>query len=192
MKSPSSRGQPASPVQLGALGCAGALLGMLLATCGLSMLIVWMAMGTSSLPPPTSDPSQPDIVITVQEAYFTQLLAQSMPAGWVEDLRFDMQPGNRLVLSGRIKTTFFGQTLEGDLSATVLLDARDGNLVIEIKDVNVSGFALSGIGATFIHDLSERISQIINEQIKAGLGPGAFIMSVVTDDQQLVIRARWQ
>jgi hypothetical protein len=175
------------------MGCAGALLGVILGTCGLSIVGLITAFGSApSLQAVTPDPSQPDITITVQEDYFTQMMKSSLPAGWGDNLKLDVQPGNRLALSGKMTATFFGQTLEGDVSATITLDAQDGRLIVQIKDVNVSGFAVSGIGEQFMNDLSNSISQMIDDQVKAGLGQNAYIMSVATDDKQLIIRARWQ
>ena len=174
------------------IGCAGALVGLVLASCGLGLAVLLSAFGAPLPAPAPPDPARPDITITVQETYFVQMLAQSLPAGWADDLEIDVQPGNRLALSGRLKVTAFGQTLEGDLSAIIILDAADGQLVVRIGEINVSGFALSGAGETFINQLSAQVSTAINEQVKAGLGENAYIMSVATDDQQLILRARWQ
>lgn len=188
---PRVQAQP-PPSQLLTLGCAGAILGAILATCGLSLAGLLMAFATPAAPaaPPVADPAQADITITIQEAYFTHMLTGALPADWANDLKFDVQPGNRLVLTGRLKADLFGQTLEGDVSAAIRLNATGGNLTIQIEDVNVSGLSLGA--EEFTNQLSDNINQIINDQVRAGLGPTAYILSVTTDDKQLVIRARWQ
>lgn len=181
--------RPSLSNQLWLVGCIGALVGLALGMCGFGLVALaamWGGVSLQTIAPP--DSTQPDITITVQEEFFAQMLTQSLPAGLGQDLKLDVQPDNRLVLSGRWKTTFFGQAPEGDVSVPITLTAAGGQLVVEIQYDNVSGFTLGGIGET----LSERISAIINEQVKAGLGQNAYIMSVVTDDKQLVIRARWQ
>lgn len=183
--------RPSPSNQLWLVGCIGALVGMVVGTCGfglVALVAMWGQVSLQTIAP--SDSTQPDITITVQEEFFTQMMAQSLPFGWGKDLKLDVQPGNRLVLTGRLKTTFLGQTLETDVSALITLNAQNGQLVVNVQEVNVSGFAVGGMGETF--DLSKRLSAIINEQVKAGLGPNAYIMSIVTDDRQLVIRARWQ
>lgn len=185
--------RPSRSDRLWLVGCIGALVGMVVGMCGfglVALVAMWGQVSLQTIAPP--DSTQPDITITVQEEFFTQMMAQSLPFGWGKDLKLDVQPGNRLVLSGRLKTTFLGQTLEADVSALITLNAQNGQLVVNVQEVNVSGFAVGGIGETFINDLSERISAIINEQVKAGLGQNAYIMSIATDDRQLVIRARWQ
>ncbi len=189
---PPPKPKPPSSNQLWLTGCVGAIVGTMLSACGLGLLGLFAAFGSAkplSLPPP--DPAQPEMIITVQEAFFGQMLAQALPFGQASKLSLDVQPGNRLVFAGRIKTVIFGQAIESDISAVITLNARDGKLVIEIQDVNVSGFGLGGIGDSLLQDVSSRISGMIDDQVKAGLGEGAYIMSVTTDDHQLILQARW-
>lgn len=179
------------PTQLVTLGCAGAIIGLIMALCGLSAVAVLGAF-SGSVPNLPTDSSKADITITIQEAYLVKMMGQSLPAGWVNDPQIDVQPGNNLVFKGGVQASLAGQKLTGDISAIITLNASNGRLVMGIKDVKVMGFALSGIGEKYLNDLSTTISQVIDKQMKAGLGSNAYILSVATDDRQLVIQARWQ
>ncbi len=167
------------------------MLGIMLAACGLGAVGLMTAFTAPLAAPAPPDPLQADVTITIQEAYFAHMLAQSSSAPWGNAFTLDIQPGNRLALAGRVSATIVGQTLEGDVSAVITLSADDGQLRAVIEQVNVSGLAISGMAETFVNELSERISLMINDQIQLGLGQGATILSVATDEKQLVIRARW-
>jgi len=180
----------ATPVAgLAALGCLGLLLGMLLVACVLGALVL---PGARAGLPPTAAPdaSRPDIVITVQEAYFQHLVSSALPPDWAEGISLELQPGGLVVFKGKIKANFFGVAVAGDYSATSELSARDGHLVIKIRPVEVMGISLAGFVDKFTNELSARITEMVDKQVQDGLGANAYIMDVRTDDHQLVILAR--
>jgi len=184
--------QPVSSGNLLRTGCLGLLLGIVVAAGGLIFAILWTGY-IGSLPPPVVDPAKADITITVQEAYLNQVVAQSIPAlpsGLATEIQLDLQPGNRLAFRGRLQSTLLGQNLGGDVSGTVLLEARDGQLAISFRDISLFGFSLPAVGQTLVSEFSARLSQIINDQVEAGMGQSTYIMSLDTNDQQMVIRAR--
>ncbi len=183
---------PAS--QLWRTGCLGAALGLAVAA-GLAVFIALWTAYVGPLTPPVSDPSRADITITVQEAYLNQVLAQSLPplpSGLATDVRLDLQPGGRVAFTSRLQSTLLGQNFGGDTSGVVLLQVRDGQLAISFGEVTVLGFSLPAIGQTLANELAGRMNQVINDQIRSGLGQNAYLMSLTTDDRQMVIRARWR
>jgi hypothetical protein len=194
MRPPSKSLPPSYPAsgQLLRTGCLGAALGLLLAVGLLVFTILWTGY-IGFLPPPVADPSEPDITIAVQEAYLNQVAAQSLPAlpsGLATQVQIDLQPGNRLAFKSRLQSTLLGQNIGGDVSGTAVLEARDGELAISFRDISLFGFSLPAIGQTLVNELSARLSQLINDQVEAGLGQSTYIMSLTTDDRQMVIRAR--
>jgi hypothetical protein len=115
-----------------------------------------------------------------------------LPSGVATDVQLDLQPNNRLLFKSRLTSTLLGQNLGGDVSGTVILEAKDGQLVISFRDLNLLGFTLPAVGQTLVNEFAARLSQVINDQVRAGLGQNAYIMSLTTDDRQMVIRARWE
>jgi hypothetical protein len=131
----------------------------------------------------------------VQEAYLQQMAGQSLPAlpsGLATEVQLDLQPDNRLVFKSRLQSTLLGRNLGGDVSGTVILEAKDGQLAISFRDLSLFGFSLPAVGQTLVNEFAARLSQVINDQVRAGLGQNAYIMSLTTDDRQMVIRARWE
>jgi len=163
-----------------------------LAVLGLLALGVWTAF-VGPLAPLEDDPGQADIAITIQEAFFAQQIAAALPtlpSGVASDISLDLQPGNRLLLRGRLASKLLGRTLAGDFSGAVVLQAENGGLAIRFEDLRVFGFTLSGIGETLLNEVAERAGGVIDDQIKAGLGQNSYILSLTTDEQRMVIRAR--
>ncbi len=186
--------QPVSSGDLLRAGCLGVLLGLVLAVAALIFAILWTGY-VGSLSPSKADTTAADITITVQEAYLQQMAGQSLPAlpsGLATEVQLDLQPGNRLIFKSRLNSTLLGQNLGGDVSGTVLLEARDGQLAISFRDLSLFGFSLPAVGQTLVNEFAARLSQVINDQVRAGLGQNAYIMSLTTDDRQMTIRARWE
>jgi hypothetical protein len=194
---PSPSVSPAPSVSSGDLlrtGYLGVILGAAIALVGLIFAGLWTAY-VGPLSPAKTDPAKADITITVQEAYLRQVVAQSVPAlpsGLASETQLDLQPGNRLAFKSRLQTTLLTQNLGGDVSGVVILEARDGQLAMSFRDISIFGFSLPAVGQTLVNEFSARLSQAINDQVKTGLGQNAYIMSLTTDDRQMVIRARWQ
>jgi len=173
-------------------GCLGAALGFVLTVLGLLALGVWTAF-VGPLTPLEDDPGQADIIITVQEAFFAQQIASALPrlpSGVASDIALDLKPDNRLLLQGRLAAKLLGQTLGGDFSVTVLLQVENGGLAIRFEDMRVFGFTLAGLGETLLNEVAERAGGVIDDQIKAGIGSDSYILSLTTDEQRMVIRAR--
>jgi hypothetical protein len=163
---------------------------LLLGACGLGAILLGGATGQALPPPPEAAADEADISIAVYEQYFGDMLAQSLPEEWATDLHIDVKPDNQIETRSRIKMSFFGQTIEGDMAATVTLRARDGKLVIEMEQVEVLGFDISGVSDALASKFLDDVNELVNQQVQDGLGEGARITSVTTDDTRLVIEAR--
>jgi hypothetical protein len=189
---PSSTQAPTG--RLWTAGCMGLLVGLVVALCGSVSLVALTASGGSLLTLPADAPAE-DIVITVQEAYLTQVMAEALPAlpsGSAADVQLDLQPGNRLAFKGRLRSGLAGLALEGDVSGAVYLDVRDGRLVVSVGDLNVFGFSLPAIGATLANELLAGMNQTIDSQLGVGLGQNVRLIGLSTDDRQLILRGRWE
>ena len=174
-------------------GCLGAAIGVCVSLCGLLALL---ALLTGGKLPAASEPRAPeDIIITVQEAYLAQAVAQNMPAlpsALTSAVELDLQPGNIIVFAGRLRSTLPGLALEGKVSGVIHLETRDGDLTIRFSDMKMLGFSLPAVGTNLANELMAGLNQTINQQIRDGLGQDARLISLTTDDRQLVLRGRWQ
>jgi hypothetical protein len=179
------------PASLWRPGCLGAILGVVLAVAGLLALIALTA-AANPLPARAPNPSQADIVITVQEAYLAQAVAQALPplpSGLASDVRLDLKPNNRILFLGRLRSTLL-PNLEGNVSGVIYLGVTDGKLSVRFGDLSVLGFALPAIGNTLANDMVSSMDDLINDQMRAGLGQDIQITSLSSDEQQLVLQAR--
>ena len=173
-------------------GCLGVLAGIAL-TLGLLVAAMAWTGYAGWLKAPTSDPTKADITITVQEAYFAQVIASAMPAlpsGLATNISLDLKPGGRIAFAAHLESTLIG-AVRGDMSGTTVLEAKNGDLAIHFTDLKALGFALSGLGETLANEMAGKLGQAINDQVRQGLGQDIAIMDVSSDDRQLIIRARW-
>jgi len=172
-----------------ALGCLGAVVGSLL---GVVLLAVGAVLAMGSAPgEPFAQPAtaNADIRVIVQESYFNAMVAKAVPQSWQGNLEMDLQPGNRIAIGGRVTASIFGQDIEGDVSGTVGIAAQDGLIVLTLEDVEAFGFSLASLGQTFTADLWQDVSEIVNQQVRNGLGEGAQVLAVTTDDTTLTLEA---
>jgi len=195
---PSQRFQDASvrrpDDRLWPLGCLGVGIGIVASLCGLAGLIVLTLSGGTLPALPNSHPSE-DIIITVQEAYLTQTVAQNLPAlpsGLASDVELDLQPSNALVFTGRLRSTLPGIALQGDVSGVIHLAVRDGQLAVSFSDLKVLGFALPAIGNTLANEMMAGMNQTLNSQLREGLGQDFRLVDLITNDRQMILRGRWQ
>ena len=173
-------------------GCAGCGCGMLLAALALAVLVMVTASTGGALPVVKPDPARPDIVITVQDAFIQQAIMRSVPAGALKDVTVEFRTGGVIAIQGRVETTLLGQTLSAPLSLTMRLAAQNGRLRVDVGKVEVAGNeAVSAALQGTLEGLGDQASQMINQQLVAGLGSNAYIMDVTTNDRQMIVRARW-
>ncbi|MHB0875007.1 MAG: hypothetical protein ACYC5O_03060 [Anaerolineae bacterium] len=184
---PTDAGTRRSPL---GIGCLGIVLGLLLGACALGGIAAAAATAAPESTVASAAGTDADMIIIVQESYFNDLVTQAMPEDWTGDLQMDVQPGNRVAIGGRVKTTIFGQTIEGDVTGTVGINAENGLLVLNLEDVQAFGFSLGSLGAAFTDTLWQDVGDMVNRQVKDGLGENAEIASVSTDDTSLTVQAR--
>ena len=184
--------QSRPPERLWTAGCLGLFLGIILGSCGL-LAVAWMLLSEGALPSLPADQDFADMKIIVQEAYFSQMMARSMPklpSGLASDFTLDLKPGNRLLFKGRLESTMFGAKLGGDVSGTILLSLKNGQLEVRFGDINVMGFSLPEIGTTLANELTAGMTQMIDDRMRAGLGQDVRLVDLATDERQMILSAR--
>jgi hypothetical protein len=173
-------------------GCGGCGCGVLLAAFALAVLVTVTASTGGTLPVVKPDPSRPDIIITVQDAFIQQAIVRSVPGGALKDVKVNLQTGGVIAIQGRVEATLLGQTLSAPFSLAIRVAAQNGRLRVEVSQVEVAGNeAVSAALQVTLEGLGDQASQMINKQLIAGLGSNAYIMDVTTDDRQMIVRARW-
>ena len=173
-------------------GCGGCGCGMLLAALALAVLVMATASTGVALPAVKPDPARPDIVITVQDAFIKQTIVRSVPGDALKDVTVKLQVGGVIAIQGRVEETLLGQTLSAPFSLAMRLAAQSGHLRVDVSEVQVAGNQAVSAALQGVFDgLGDQASQMINQELVAGLGSDAYIMDVTTDDHRMIVRARW-
>jgi hypothetical protein len=169
-------------------GCLVALVTGLLSSCAL--LTIAFAPAFSDTLPTSAGliPGQHDITIIVKETYLNQELTSSLPTSVPGTVTLDVQPGSRLVA-----TAVFDLELTELRVVTVLrIFAADGRMQVTVLSVDVAGrelMGLAGLIGVSGSELGQSMSGTIQDRIEEGLGEGAEILTVSTDEEQLTIKA---
>ena len=169
------------------LGCVGALIASMLSCCALSGLAVSPAFGGSVPPPPAADPTQPDITMKMREQFINRALIEALPDAVPVKGELDVQPGNRLAFNGE----FTILVVKVPVEMILLLTFEGGQLRIEVESIEAAGHDLGEMIGLDASSLTDALSGPLQKQIEAGLGPGAQIMDITTDDEHIIISARW-
>jgi hypothetical protein len=159
----------------------------LIACCGLSAAATWPAFDATVPPPPGAEPDRPDVTMMIRESFMNRALVDAVPENIPITGQMDVQPGNRLVFEGDVKI------LVAEVPVVISLRIGfDGDAVrVSIESMEAAGYDLTDMIGMDASSLTESISRPLQEQIEAGLGPGAEILEITTDDDQLIIAARW-
>jgi hypothetical protein len=155
--------------------------------CLLAGLAVAPALNRTVPAPPASNPGRPDITIIVQESYLNQALTEALPGQVPGEAKLDVRSDNRLVV-----ITEFDLLLQKlQVVVTLRLSAQDGQLQIVMDSVEAGGYDILNLLDVDGETLGRAMSRPIQRQVEAGLGEGARILGVSTDEEQMVITAKW-
>lgn len=169
------------------LGCLGAAIMSVLSCCALVTLAVSPAFGDSLPPPPVPDPQQQDITIIVKEAYLNRTLTEALPGTVPGQATLDVQPDDRLIIT----TSFDVLLQELEVIVALRMGVEAGELNLALESVEAGGQDILGLLGVDREALGQKMSQAIQGQVEAGLGPGARILGVRMDEEHIIITARW-
>lgn len=169
-------------------GCLGALLTSMLTCCCLVSFGVMPIFSGSVPPPPSMDLTRPDITIIVSETFIVRALGNALPPEMAGRATFDVQPGNRLVLQAKVNLLL----IELDLRAVFRLAVENGELHLALERLDAAGQEWTEIFGSNADTLMQQIGRLMQQQIETGLGSGAQLMAIETDEQRLIIKARWE
>lgn len=169
------------------LGCIGAMVMSILSSCALTGLAVAPALSDSIPTPPASDPTRPDVTAIVAESYLNRVLTSSLPTTVPGTVTLDVQPNNRLVA-----TTVFDLALtELRVVVAIRLTARNGHIQITVESIRAGGYDITSLLGVDGSALGRSMSGAIQGQVQAGLGEGAQILGIATDEEHITITVRW-
>lgn len=170
------------------LGCVGALVMSMLSCCVLSGLAMLPALSESIPPPPVPDATRPDLTIVVEEYYLNRAVTEALPGGGAGKATLDVQPGNLLVTTAKFDLLL----AEVEVVVTVRLTAEDGQVQLTLVSAEAGGEDLLELLGVDADGLTQAISGEIQRQIEAGLGEGARLLGIATDEERIIITARWE
>jgi hypothetical protein len=172
------------------LGCLGAVLMSALSCLALAALAVAPALTDVVPPPPAPDPARPDITVVVAESYLNRAATDALPTTVPGEAALDVQPGNRLVVTA----AFDLELVELQVVIALRLAVEAGMLQVTVESIETAGYDIIDLVDLIGADssaLSAKLSAAIQEQIEAGLGAGAQLLGITTDDEHISITARW-
>ena len=169
------------------LGCVGALVMSIISCCVLTGIGFAPALTASVPPSPTDDPSQRDITIHVRESFLNRAISESIPTTIPGEAEMDVQPNNRLVVTAR----FDLMLVKLEIVTTIILSAENGQIRIRVESVEAGGADVLGLLGVNPDEITDTMSDAIQEQLESGLGEGSQLLGIVTDEDRITIVARW-
>jgi len=169
------------------MGCLGAAIVSIVASCGVLGLMLAPALGGPLPAPPEPDPTRPDITIYVQESYLDRMLTSALPASMRDSAELDVQSDNRLVLTANVNLLL----AELDVTIVLTMAAENGELQVGIESIEAAGGDLMELLDINEESLSDMMGATIQDQVEAGLGEGARILGVQMDEERIIITAWW-
>lgn len=172
-------------------GCLVALVTGLLSSCALVAIAFAPALSGTVPTPEESKPGQYDLTMIVKEAYLNQEMTSSLPTSVPGTVTLDVQPGNRLVA-----TAIFDLALTKLRVVTVLhVSAANGRMQVTVLSIDAAGrelMSLANLIGVNGSTLGQSMSGTIHDRLAEGLGEGARILEVSTDDAVMIIRAKME
>lgn len=169
------------------MGCLGAVIVALISSCMLVGLMVAPAFDARLPPPPGTNEAAPDISIFVQEAYLDRMLTGALPGSLGDGASLDVRRDNRLVISASADLLL----AEIDVVITLSMSAENGELVLGIESIETGGQDILELLNVNLDALARSMSQMVQDQVEAGLGEGARVLGVRMEDDQMIMTARW-
>ena len=169
------------------LGCVAAFLASVVSCLVVGLLATGPAFRAAVPAAPTDDPTKPDITMLMREEFMNKALLAALPASVPVEGVLDVQPGNRLVFDGQFSMLFAKVPVVMTLGIT-----HDGERIrISLDSLEAAGYEILELTGLDARGLTDTIGEQMEQQILAGLGPGAEIMSIATDDEHLIIATRF-
>jgi hypothetical protein len=169
------------------LGCVGAVVMSLLSCCALAGLALAPALSESIPAPPAPDPARADITIIVAEPYLNRALTDALPGAVPGTATLDVRPGNRMVATAM----FDLELIQVQVVTVARLAVEGGQLQVTVESFEAEGYDITSLLGVDSSGLSRAVGEAIQGQIEAGLGAGAELLGIVTDEGHLTITARW-
>jgi len=137
---------------------------------------------------PEVDPTAEDITIRVAEAYISTMLGGALPPSVDGEAALDVQPGNTLV------TTIDFQLLIVRLQVLVnaTISVEDGRIRVEVDNIETGGQNLLELVGVEQFALGDAITDAIQQGLEEELGEGARLLTITTDDEYVILTARWE
>lgn len=177
------RRRPAFPLWL--LGIGMAILSCTGTLCLAFGLAIAPAFSETISPPAVS--TEADITIHVSETFLNAAIGEFMPGLGIAEATLDVLPQSRI----RVTAHFRLPLISAQIHFTFYIGVDGGRVRISIEDIEAGSLeflSLIGIGEV---DLSRQIGGLIQQELEAQLGPGAQVLSITTDDEHIIISARW-
>ena len=169
-----------------------ALVMALLSSCCLLCAVIGLAAVPAlnrELPPlPVVDAAQPDITLLVEETYIGERVSSALPAAIGGSPHLDVRPDNRVV----VNLNFSLLIVRLEVGVHSLLAVEDGQLRVHVERIETGGHNLLELIGIDQLSLGDEITGTIQRVLERELGAGSRLLAIRTDEQRVVLTARWE
>ena len=150
------------------------------------------AFGRTVPPLPSRSPDRPDITISVEEAYLSDMVGQALPDIIDGEATLDVRPGNQIVVTVDFQLLIVRLQVVVNSSVSV----EQGRIRVAVESIETGDGSnrydlLDLLGKDELV-LGDDITQLVQGTLEEELGEGAQLLTIGTDETRVILTARWE
>jgi hypothetical protein len=165
-----------------------AALGAAFVLCAILGVATAPALDADVRPAPPVDTARPDITILVTESYLNESATEALPGNVVGEATLDVRPNNQLLATAAFDLLLVD--LEVLIDARV--DVREGRIAVWVESIEAGSWDVMELIGVDQFTLGEDLTDAVQEQLEEELGEGAQLLDIVTDEEHVILNARWE
>ncbi len=151
-------------------------------------LAVAPAFGRTMPPLPLRSSDRPDITISVEEVYLSDMVGEALSDIIDGEATLDVRPGNLIVVT----IDFELLIIRLQVVVNSRISVEQGRICVAVESIETGGHDLLDLLGMDQLVLSEDITQVIQGTLEEELGEGAQLLTIDTDETRVILTARWE
>jgi len=115
-------------------------------------------------------------------------VSAAMPAAIGGNPRLDVQPDNQIVVT----VDFSLVLVRFEVGTYTRLTVEDGRVKVSIERIEAGGRNLLDLIGMDQIALGDEITGLIQQTLENELGPGSRLLAIATDEDRVILTARWE
>lgn len=166
----------------GATGCGCAIIpGLLLG------VVVYAAVGLVLGKAAASPVQSSGLRIALPAPYLARLVAESVKDERIAAWQVSVRPGEDIEMEAQVTVQAFGQTMVLPARFLFHAEAKNGHLVLKLKDAKLPGGQDATAASTMVAPLAAAADDLLQKEIARDLGGGWTLSGVSSGDGALVL-----